>query len=216
LYLRLSVIDLLRYGVALLDMRKFTTQVGIFILLLFHFGCSGVQQRTAFGGGDFNPGKPIFHIDTVKEITKSSGTKDLGLSHSSTVILKSDFNRGTFDLGEKVEQKIHRMNQKVWFESGKLPKGIEKLKPIKKYKDFLKSGKTKSNWESDNKGTTLMIVGLVLGLLGYLMIVAADSGWFGLGLGGSNFSGCFVVLLGLVFLISAVVLLIVGLVTALT
>jgi hypothetical protein len=64
--LRLSVTDLVWYAVALLDMRKFITQLGIFTLLLFHFGCSGVQQRTAFGGGfDQESYKVVQNLDSI-------------------------------------------------------------------------------------------------------------------------------------------------------
>lgn len=216
MYLRLSVIDLLRYGVALLDMRKFTTQVGIFILLLFHFGCSGVQQRTAFGGGDFSHLKQVVSLDSTTKIIESSSSKDLDIREIKSIFPKVEKANNDKGINLKLEEKIHKMNQKMWFESGRMPKTLNKLKPIREYQKFLKSGKTESNLESDNKGTTLIIVGLILGLLGYLMIAAADSGWFGLGLGGSNFNGCWVVLLGLVLLISSVVLLIVGLVTSLS
>ncbi len=111
---------------------------------------------------------------------------------------------------------MHKRNQKVWFESGRLPKKVQKLKPIRQYKEFLKTGQTLAESEGNKKGTTLLIIGLGLGLLGYLMFAAADNGWFGLGLGGSNFNGCFVILLGLIFLIAAAVLLIVGLVMSLS
>lgn len=214
--MQLSVINLSWYGVALLNMRKFITQGGFLILLLFHFGCSGVQNRTAFGDGDFNHLQKKVSLDSTTEIIESNSSKDLNISEIKSIIPEVQTAYRGKGIHLKIEEKIHTMNQKVWFESNRMPNKLNKLKPIREYHKFLKSGKTKSNWESDNKGATLMVVGLILGLLGYLMIVAADAGWFGLGLGGSNFSGCWVVLLGLVLLISALVLLIVGLVTALS
>jgi len=197
-------------------MRKFITQGGFLILLSFHFGCSGIQERTAFGGGQLNHLQQKVSLDSTIKIIESSGSKVLDVSETNLIFPEAEKTNKGKGINLKLEEKIHKLNQTMWFESGRIPKKLIKLKPIQEYNNFLKSGKTKSNWESDNKGTTLMVVGLILGLLGYLMIMAADAGWFGLGLGGSNFSGCWVVLLGLVFLISAVVLLIVGLVTALS
>lgn len=208
--MQLSVSDLWWYAVALLFMRKLITQIGIFVLLLFHFGCSGVQERTAFGGG-FTVSKPQ-NLDLLDSGFGEKQTIDFETLEVPQSVEKE--NKLTFS--QKVEQHMHKRNQKVWFESGRLPKKVQKLKPIKQYKEFLKTGQTLAESEGNNKGTTLLIIGLGLGLLGYLMFAAADNGWFGLGLGGSNFNGCFVILLGLIFLIAAAVLLIVGLVMSLS
>jgi hypothetical protein len=208
--LQLSVSDLWWYAVALLFMRKLITQIGIFVLLLFHFGCSGVQERTAFGGG-FTVSKPQ-NLDLLDSGFGEKQTIDFKTLEVPQSVEKE--NKLTFS--QKVEQHMHKRNQKVWFESGRLPKKVQKLKPIRQYKEFLKTGQTLAESEGNKKGTTLLIIGLGLGLLGYLMFAAADNGWFGLGLGGSNFNGCFVILLGLIFLIAAAVLLIVGLVMSLS
>ncbi len=208
--MRLSVSDLWWYAVALLFMRKLITQIGIFVLLLFQFGCSGVQERTAFGGG-FTVAKPQ-NLDLLDSGFGEKRTIDLKTLEVPQCVEKE--NKLTFS--QKAEQHMHKRNQKVWFESGRLPKKIQKLQPIRQYKEFLKTGKNSAKAEGNNKGTILLIIGLGLGLLGYLMFAAADNGWFGLGLGGSNFNGCFVILLGLIFLIAAAVLLIVGLVMALS
>ncbi len=208
--MQLSVSDLWWYAVALLFMRKLITQIGIFVLLLFHFGCSGVQERTAFGGG-FTVSKPQ-NLDLLDSGFGEKQTIDFKTLEVPQSVEKE--NKLTFS--QKVEQHMHKRNQKVWFESGRLPKKVQKLKPIRQYKEFLKTGQTLAESEGNKKGTTLLIIGLGLGLLGYLMFAAADNGWFGLGLGGSNFNGCFVILLGLIFLIAAAVLLIVGLVMSLS
>lgn len=191
-------------------MRKLITQIGIFVLLLFQFGCSGVQERTAFGGS-FTVAKPQ-NLDLLDSGFGEKRTIDLQTLEVPQCVEKE--NKLTFS--QKAEQHMHKRNQKVWFESGRLPKKIQKLQPIRQYKEFLKTGKNSAKAEGNNKGTILLIIGLGLGLLGYLMFAAADNGWFGLGLGGSNFNGCFVILLGLIFLIAAAVLLIVGLVMALS
>lgn len=208
--MRLSVSDLWLYAVALLFMRKLITQIGIFVLLLFHFGCSGVQERTAFGGG-FTVSKPQ-NLDLLDSGFGEKQTIDFKTLEVPQSVEKE--NKLTFS--QKVEQHMHKRNQKGWFEKGRLPKKIQKLKPIRQYKEFLKTGQTIAKSEGSNKGTTLLIIGLVLGLLGYLMFAAADNGWFGLGLGGSNFNGCLVILLGLILLIAAAVLLIIGLIMTLS
>ncbi len=208
--MRLSVSDLWWYAVALLFMKAIDIKLYTLILIFVSWGCSGVQERTAFGGGFTVPSPQHFNL------------LDSGKGEKQTADLKTieapqrveEKNNLTFS--QKVEERLHQRNQKVWFESGRLPQKVQKIKPIKEYKEFLKSGKTLAKAEGSKKGNTLLIIGLALGILGYLMFAAADNGWFGLGLGGSNFNGCFVILLGLIFLIAAAVLLIVGLVMTLT
>ncbi len=200
--MRLSVSDLWWYAVALLFMRKLITQIGIFVLLLFQFGCSGVQERTAFGGV-FTVAKPQ-NLDLLDSGFGEKQTIDLQTLEVPQCVEKE--NKLTFS--QKVEQHMHKRNQKVWFESGRLPKKIQKLQPIRQYKEFLKTGKNSAKAEGRKKGKTLAITGLILSLLGLLFlnfyVFTADNDW-----GIVSFSSF---LLGFAVFILGCILLLIGLV----
>lgn len=183
-------------------MRKLITQIGIFVLLLFQFGCSGVQERTAFGGV-FTVAKPQ-NLDLLDSGFGEKQTIDLQTLEVPQCVEKE--NKLTFS--QKVEQHMHKRNQKVWFESGRLPKKIQKLQPIRQYKEFLKTGKNSAKAEGRKKGKTLAITGLILSLLGLLFlnfyVFTADNDW-----GIVSFSSF---LLGFAVFILGCILLLIGLV----
>ncbi len=183
-------------------MRKLITQIGIFVLLLFQFGCSGVQERTAFGGG-FTVAKPQ-NLDLLDSGFGEKRTIDLKTLEVPQCVEKE--NKLTFS--QKAEQHMHKRNQKVWFESGRLPKKIQKLQPIRQYKEFLKTGKNSAKAEGRKKGKTLAITGLILSLLGLLFlnfyVFTADNDW-----GIVSFSSF---LLGFAVFILGCILLLIGLV----
>jgi hypothetical protein len=200
--LRLSVSELLLYGVALLFMKAIDIKLYTLILIFVSWGCSGVQERTAFAGG-FKVPSPK-HLNLLDSVNGAKQTSDLKIIEAPQIV--EEKNKLTFS--QKVEQHIHKRNKKVWFESGRLPQKVQKIKPIKEYKEFLKSGKTLAKAEGSKKGKTLAITGLILSLLGFLFlyffVYTADNDW-----GFVSFSS---LLLGLAVFILGCILLLIGLV----
>lgn len=212
--MQLSVINLSWYGVALLNMRKFITQGGFLILLLFHFGCSGVQNRTAFGDGE---GSLIFAKTDTTHIAVSTkeNLKDLKAveDHSENKEL-SIIPGSTFSKERNYENKLHQINQKIWFEPNRIPQKIaKKSKLLRDYKKFVNTISSKKS-PNDSSYLIFLLIGLILAVIGYILILSPEQGWFGFTFAGGNLSGCFAILIGLALMIAALVLFIIGLVVA--
>jgi hypothetical protein len=146
-------------------MRKLITQGGFLILLLFHFGCSGLQQRTAFGGGFGQESHKVVQnldriyagSDELDSINISGDNKEVAVKGPLKPFLEEKISIKKPILKEFKRERLNKFNKvKYAFQEQKF------LKPFSKHKKSEKQGAAFIDWSGYS---LFLLVGLVAALV---------------------------------------------------